>query len=313
MVLITDQCDSFFKEGTQTLFRTLEQQLKKEHTLAYYEEAYLHHQSYDCLLSFEEGNSAIHFSVEDGAAVSLSQAPFGSFYGFFDEHSFESCLSQIKSDLSSKGVKSIVLRHPASVYDPFISQEQLLQAGFTLQFEDVNQHIQLSSDWEHSIHKMQRRKLNTLKEEGFYFRKMEGGELQVAHQFLTLCRQAQGLQINISWNLLHRLYEDLPGRYECFGVFRNEKISALCIALRVTETIAYYYLPATSPMFRSQSPMVLLLEGMVDYYRNQGFRYLDLGVSSVQGTPQETLRTFKERMGAVERKKPTMVCGLTHR
>ncbi|MEM7298951.1 MAG: GNAT family N-acetyltransferase, partial [Bacteroidota bacterium] len=118
---------------------------------------------------------------------------------------------------------------------------------------------------------------------------------------------AQGLQINISWSLLNTLAKKMPTTYECFGVFRGDKISAICIAVNFTNEVAYYYLPGTSPMFRNQSPMVLLIAGMVDYYRKKGFRYLDLGLSSVQGQAQETLRLFKERMGAEETDKPTFI------
>ncbi|MEQ9007290.1 MAG: GNAT family N-acetyltransferase, partial [Ekhidna sp.] len=188
--------------------------------------------------------------------------------------------------------------------------QDLLKSGFSLSFRDVNQQIELTSDWEDRIHKMQQRKLQSLKADGFQFRKMKENELETAYKFLTVCRQAQGLQINISLEQLQTQNENLPSKLECFCVFRDEKISALCIAVNVTSDIAYYYLPATSPMFRNQSPMVLLIAGMVDYYREKDFKYLDLGVSSIQGKPQETLMKFKERMGAEVSDKLTLELSL---
>ncbi|MEM9897232.1 MAG: GNAT family N-acetyltransferase, partial [Bacteroidota bacterium] len=89
-----------------------------------------------------------------------------------------------------------------------------------------------------------------------------------------------------------------------------DKISAACISVRVTSKIAYYFLPGTSPLFRSHSPMVLLIAGMVAYYKEQNLQFLDLGVSSIQGKPQETLRLFKQRMGAQECLKSTFTLDL---
>lgn len=207
-------------------------------------------------------------------------------------------LGSVSEHLRSQNVTTVHLRHPTQIYDQFVDTSWLESAGLTKDFEDVSQHICLDDNWESSIHTMQRRKLISLEQEGFEFGLMTNEQLEVAHKFLQVCRAAQDLELNISYELLAKLAES--NRYQIFCVKREEKISALCIAVEPTENIAYYYLPATSPMFRSQSPMVLLIAGMVAHYRSKGFKYLDLGASSYKGKPQETLRLFKNRMGASE-------------
>lgn len=277
--------------------------------VSYFDPRYLTLQEYDNLQCFEDKDYLILFSVDHTTANSIPRAPFGSFvikkahqissFGLFED--------KISSLLKKTNVKKIKIKHPSSIYPSFVDIRALQKAGYKVQYEDINQHISLTADWKASIHKMELRKLKNLKVEGFEFRKIQESYLEKAHQFLTICREAQGLKINISWKKLASLMKEMPKTYDCFGVFRREKMSAVCITVRVTRDIAYYYLPGTSPFFRTQSPMVLLIEGMASYYRDHGFSYLDLGVSSILGKVQETLRIFKKRMGAIETVKPTFV------
>ena len=197
-----------------------------------------------------------------------------------------------------------------SIYSDFVDSSELTKVGYDLQYNDINQHIVLSGNWEDQIHDMQRRKLKALRQDGFEFQEIPHAELETIHKFLTVCRQAQGLQLNISLEKLLQLSSVLPNAYEVFGVHREGKLSAVCITVNVTTSTAYYYLAGTSPLFRSHSPMVLLIAGMVTHYHSKGYKIFDLGVSSYEGQPQETLRLFKERMGAHETKKPTLVKSL---
>lgn len=282
-----------------------------ETNLVYFEPEYLQTQSYTNFTSFSDDDFFIALDITPEKAISIPRSPFGSFFRRNNKtKSISEFAGRVFSDLKKSGVNQVEIHHPSSIYESFPAADEIKNAGLNLLYSDINQHIELNDRWEDSIHKMQQRKLSSLLNEGFEFRKMERNEMETAHKFLTVCRQAQDLQINISWEHLKSLIEKLPENYECFGVFREGKISALCITVNATADVAYYYLPATSPMFRNQSPMVLLIAGMVDYYRTKNFKFLDLGVSSIMGKSQEALRIFKERMGAMETEKPTFSISL---
>lgn len=276
-----------------------------DNPILFYQSEYFNSQTYNDFIAFSDENFFIAFNQVDNEAISIPRSPFGSVSCRNASKGAEQFIETFTDHLRKKGIENIQLTHPSSIYAPFIPTAALEKAGFDLAYVDVNQHIVLQSHWENSIHKMQKRKLEGLKNEGFEFRKMRYDELETAHKFLTVCRQAQGLQINITLEKLKKLSDELPGKYECFGVFRDSKISALCIAVRASSEVAYYYLPATSPMFRNHSPMVMLIAGMVKFYLESGFKYLDLGVSSIEGKPQEPLKMFKERMGGITTEKPT--------
>lgn len=284
--------------------------LPEAHPVLYMRKAYLKAQEHNHLLVVENENFYLPLRIEKDRAISMEKSPFGSFFStkpHFDSNNFDHFHNQLLDQLARMGVRVLEIRHPSNLYSSFVSKELLLSRGYQSPFADINQHIPLDQGWESRIHKMQQRKLAALIEEGFEFRQLPKSELKVAYQFLSVCRQTQGLALNISWDVLNALSESMPDAYQCFAVFREGRISSLCITVNVTKDIAYYYLPATSPMFRTHSPMVLLIAGMVDYFRSKGFVALDLGISSIQGKPQETLRIFKERMGAVQNEKPTLI------
>ena len=275
-------------------------------SVAYFNPKYFLCQSYEELVIVENEDLFIPINIKGKCALSIPNSPFGSFAtcekvtSHF--HEFESSLMDY---LQKKGINEFIIHHPSTIYSSFVKSDQLEKVGYKKIHSNINHHISLEEGWVDNIHKMQQKKLSYLKDRGFNFKEMPHSDLKMAYQFLMFARKAHGLKINISWDLLKKLVEKMPESYRCFGVFKEEKISALCITVNVTETTAYYYLPATSHIFRSQSPMVLLIAGMVDYYQKRGFRNLDLGVSSIQGKPQETLRIFKERMGGTETEKPT--------
>ncbi|WP_424963555.1 GNAT family N-acetyltransferase [Ekhidna sp.] len=278
-----------------------------ENPILFYQYGYLTSQAYCNFIAFSDENFFIAFDQIDNVAISIPRSPFGSIFYRYEGIGAEGFIEAFTDQLRNKGIEKIQITHPSEIYARFVSVSTLVKSGFDQIYSDINQHIPLDLNWEDSIHKMQKRKLESLINDGFEFRKMERSELETAHKFLTVCRQAQGLQINISWEQLKKSSDELPEKYECFGVFRDSKISALCIAVNVSSEVAYYYLPGTSPMFRNQSPMVMLIAGMIRYYRERGFKYLDLGVSSIEGKSQEPLKIFKERMGGIESKKPTFL------
>ncbi|SNT12589.1 Acetyltransferase (GNAT) domain-containing protein [Ekhidna lutea] len=272
----------------------------------YYHPKYFESQDYNEFIVYSQGGLFIAFDLDGEKAISIPRSPFGSVLKQKESiEELESFFEKIRVDLKAKSIKEVIIHHPSEIYESYASIDWLTSVLGEPVYTDINQSIALEENFSEKLHKMQKRKLDSLINEGFTFRKMEDHEFETAHKFLKVCRQAQGLQINISWEQLNKLKQNLPERYECFGVFREEKISALCITVRVTDRIAYYFLPATSPMFRNQSPMVMLIVGIVDYYRKNNFSFLDLGVSSIHGKPQDTLRMFKERMGATESQKPT--------
>ncbi|MFK7952034.1 MAG: GNAT family N-acetyltransferase [Ekhidna sp.] len=280
--------------------------IETNHSIVYFKPAYLSTQQHKQLIRYSGHNMELTITVSDKIAISLPKSPFGSLVveKEVDSSKLAEFLNFIKTDLKKYDVSQLVIHHPSEIYQGFASISHLEKLGCQITYRDINQHIPLVENWKNDLHKMQSRKLQSLHENGFQFRKMNSSELETAHQFISACRQVQGLTINIDWEHLKKLSDETDA-YESFGVFRDDKLSAVCITVKVSDEVVYYYLPATSPTFRTESPMVMLIEGMVDYYRSMNYLHFDLGASSILGKPQDSLILFKERMGAIQTEKPT--------
>jgi hypothetical protein len=274
--------------------------------ILFFKDTYQECQEYGNLRTLEDDYFFICFCVHDSSAVSLPKSLFGSVfskrnYTLVDLKNF---ISRLKITLQKEGVTKLELIHPSNIYQS-VTFEELIKVGFTNQWKDINQHIALTLDWPSMIHKMEKRKLQKLNRDGYRFSEMDYTRLKESYDFIRKRRDEQGLVINIAFERLQKLYERTHS-YQLFGVFFEAELVSTCICVQITSSIAYYYLPATHPDYKKDSPMVLLIHGLVDHYRSKGFTILDMGVSSKEGSVQKSLHAFKERMGAVSTDKPRL-------
>ncbi len=278
----------------------------------YFNPGYVRSHNYENLLAAQivapENQKILSlFGLDKSHAKSLSFSPFGSFWSphGISHENFKRYLDSLESALAGNGIKSIEITHPAEIYSDFISPDWLTSMGYSLDYQDLNQHIAL--DEHREVHNMQLRKLKKLERDDFLVRKLKTGEFDQLHDFIANSRSFQGLKINIDKNRFLKLINNMPDSYDGWAVSKNGQWAAAVVISIVTDDIVYYYLPATNNDFRSSSPMVLLLDYLAEYYRAKNFKYFDLGVSSIRGKKQAGLYTFKERMGAVCLPKSTLV------
>ncbi|MEM9895168.1 MAG: hypothetical protein AAF789_02250, partial [Bacteroidota bacterium] len=194
---------------------------------AYYTSSYLKTVDDGTIRVFEDPNFFLAVSLDEDTAVSMASSPFGSILS--KKHSNKNLiqfLDEVKRKLKDEGIRKLTIKHPVDIYDSFVDQQALIDAGLELVFSDVNQHLHLADDWLETIHQMQQRKIRKLKEEGFEFTTIPTSELKMVYDFLNLCRQFQGLNLNVSYQRISQMFQEMPGQYDCFGVFRQDKISA---------------------------------------------------------------------------------------
>ena len=154
---------------------------------------------------------------------------------------------------------------------------------------------------------MQQRRIRKCLKAGFVFEQISDvNKLESVYEFLAECRDQQGLKINISKDLFMESFLRLPEQYKAFAIFTSDRqMIAATVTLKVTEEIIYNYLPGSLKEFNDYSPMAFLLIELIKIFNENGFNYLDLGISSINGKPQEGLAVFKDRMGAIRSEKLT--------
>ena len=273
----------------------------------FYDPAYMHIQGHENVRTFDEGGFRIVLVIEDGVAKSLPRGLFGSFKGrpegTYEE--FQGFVLQVIQSLKDS-VKKIEVMHPSNFYTGWVPDDWMKGVGFLEKYAEINHHIDLSN---FHLHPMEQRKLDKLVSSDFKALELSKDHLKEAHGFLARCREEKGLALNISLERLNELFITFPNRYSIFGTYQNCEMTSAVITVRITEEVVYYYLPGTLEAYKKESPMVGLIYHSVTHYKDTA-KYLDLGVSSVYGKPQEGLIAFKERMGGVLSEKKVLSLNL---
>lgn len=259
-----------------------------------------------CSFTLEEEGivcGIIHFSFDGRQYYSLERSPFGGLAGSLrtaiTTEQLNSLVGLIKEKL---GAHPVQLNLPFSGYPSILSEElsgALLQNGFSVQYRDLHQYIETANEEEmlKKMHPSHRRMLSKCVNAGLSVREETTSALPELHDFIAQCRKKKGLQINIPLPELMDSVQSLPGVYQAFTVRAGEEIRAACITATVSPEVLYYYLPA-SVSLPGLSPMVLLLWELCRFAYFRRYKVLDLGKSSVLGSVQHGLATFKARMGA---------------
>ena len=242
------------------------------------------------------------FLCDDITAVSLPQAPFGGIhYHHVSIGMVKNFVLKIITYFISRDLKKIIIKNPADIYN----QEQntiitncLVNAGFVISNFDINHHIDIDQTvFSKKIHKMENRKLIRAIKAKLDFQEVAGKEIAEVYNFISECRDEKKTNMNITFDQLAQAVNRLPEKYKFFIASFHGKIIAATVAVFAYDSILYNYLPASSLAYNKLSPMVFLLSGLYDYCRSKEVKILDLGISSLDNKPQESLVLFKERVG----------------
>jgi hypothetical protein len=271
--------------------------MSKERSI-FYHPTYLKIQEHENLKVFETEDFHVVFSIAKDLAVSLPQGLFGAVVKkqrAIDFQAFEVFWKEVRDELAKAGVTRAELIQPPDIYQGFVQTQWLMEVGFSPMYEDITHHIRFR-DFE--LHKMEQKKLDKLSELKFSVRQLDVDGLHEAYDLLEACREEKGLKLNVTLERLEALFHAFPDSYEIFIGYLNQKPSCAVITLKVAPKIVYYFLPGTLKAARAKSPMVGLLDHIVQHYATT-HQYLDLGISSIEGLPQNGLIAFKERMGGM--------------
>jgi hypothetical protein len=266
--------------------------------MIYCSEQYAHIHQYDNYLRLDGDLGRYCFVTQEHTAISLPRSPIGGIqFGGYKEDDFIAEWAAIEKQLIDHGVENLLITIAPIFYDFSIPKEWLLNFGFQIEAEEISHFIPLFGELRPKTHKMEQRILQ--KKQAFIIEVEGTNSLEEVHEFLSRCRNTQGLEISIDLNTLKKSFKELPENYQIFTARLQGQLIGAVITVLVNEKVAYYFLPATDVQFRSMSPMVHLIQYMYDYYQEKGFKLIDLGISSENGVPQSSLITFKERMGGI--------------
>ena len=238
-----------------------------------------------------------------GLLCSPFSAPFGGFVFAETDTSLEITDRAVKSLVRYADLHQLSIRItlPPSFYHPQLVAKQtfsLLANGFRQLYCDVNYHFDLHAfvDYTSILWRNARKNLQRAIREPFVFKRAETeDDIIAAYTTIQLNRQAKGYPLRMSLQQVLDTIKVIPADF--FNLSMNGANVAAAQVFHVAHDVVQVIYWGDVPGFENYRPMNFLAAKIVEYYKQAGLRYVDVGPSSEFGVPSIGLCNFKESIG----------------
>jgi len=253
------------------------------------------------------GDSKIRLGLIAGQRGSSLMAPFSAPFGGFTTTDskiriayIEEAVSLLETYATQAGINRIEMILPPLFYDPaFLTKvmQVLHSQGWSMKNLDLNFYVDLASTTEtNSITYSAKKHLKTASTHPFRLLNSTTIEdLSLAYDIIAENRSSKGYSLSMSKDQLNKTSEIVD--IDCFLLELEGQYVASAIVYHVTQNIPLVVYWGDLPGFETFRTMNYLTQGVIDYYRNQGFRLLDTGTAMLDGKPNHGLCAFKESIG----------------
>ncbi|HZI24843.1 MAG TPA: hypothetical protein VFD46_07195 [Chryseolinea sp.] len=263
------------------------------------------------ILSFQDGSTLIHFSRIGASLISMDRAPFGSFVigQGATENSLLTVVDKVVAWSKSNGVNNLLIKSFPEAYNPeqhALIKGALLKSGFVIQFTDVAQIVPVTDDaMKLNTHK--KRRVRKAGELAYTFSHLPISFLEESYRLIVETRQNKGYPVTMSLNDLKTMFCEFPKAYMLFGAFDQKKLIAAAVCIEVNSQILYCFYIGDSLSHRTYSPVTFLVQGIYEFCKSQGFKIIDLGLSTDKGILNNGLYNFKKSFGSIDSVKLTFL------
>ncbi len=243
----------------------------------------------------------IAFSLSEENALSHFKAPFGGLEvsDLISDEGLDYFTKQVLHRLREKNIYELRIHQPPENYQSNSHINSVFQFnGLELSQERVYHDVTIEQgSIKDKIAEMQQRRLRKCEKVGFEFKHFSETELESVFKQIDRWRTLAQKGLSMTWADLQKTSKENPKRYHSFGVMDGDLLIAASIVILVNEKVLYHFFPASNDVYNKYSPMVMLISGIYEWGRENGFKHIDLGTSYIDGSINTSLRTFKERMG----------------
>jgi len=249
----------------------------------------------------------IHFRKAREQLISPASAPFGGFEGnnTMTSESFMFFLACMMEGNNMPSVQKNTIITPAGCYRSGINDMMNGQTRFRQEQIYQNHHIIIDQiPFLRKIAANQRRRFNKCRNFNFLVKEIPVDEK--LYTFLKRCRDERGYPLSMTLSSLTQLARVFPDKVMGWGVFEKDQLICATVGIRAEQHVLYNFLPASLLQYNEFSPMVMLLDTVYAYCRNQRIAMLDLGISCDEnGNEKPSLLRFKKQLGGVVSSKTT--------
>jgi hypothetical protein len=227
-------------------------------------------------------------------------APFGGFH-HKGESIYTSVIESFVSDLQlfalHSGIKEIRITVPPDLYNNRINAKLtnvLMRKGFQTQIPDITNHIDLKRFKNVYTHNSSRTYYNQALKKGLVFAETKvESEKRAIYDLIVENRIRMGRPIHMTYADVVKTTALFPTDF--FKISNvDQEIIAGAIMYRFHKEIVYALLWGDDLRGRSDRAMDFLIFNLWSHFKAIGFHYIDLGISTVEGIPNEGLLRFKE-------------------
>jgi hypothetical protein len=216
------------------------------------------------------------------------------------------------------GVRTVRIKAKPSLYGPTEEAVQfaLFNLGFEVEACELNHHIDLTGldgvdGYVRRLKPPARRALKHAAGEPFALREAPGDEAWAqGYAILDRNRRSKDRRLKLSLDYVLRIRDTFPGRIRMYLLDHGGQACAAALVYRVKpgRDLVVYWGDADHDLPRS--PMNVLVRDLVGVAVAAGTQSLDIGISSVEGVPDQGLIQFKESVGARPRLRLDLVKAL---
>jgi len=258
----------------------------------------------DQVLWLAEDNSnpyiGLVVGLKDGILLSPFSAPFGGVH-FRHELMYVSVINEflenLKIFIQKHGYKGILITLPPNIYNQTINSKLincLFYCGFKVKIIDITSWVDLKLfDYRYKEKTSKEHLKQAINNDLIFSSITEYAEKSQAYQLIMANRAKKNRPIYLSFNDLNELRKIFDIDY--FVVRNNnDEILASAICYRTHLSVIYLVFWGDNDNGRAKRAMDFCIFNLLNHYKKAGFNYLDIGISTENGIPNEGLLRFKE-------------------
>ena len=273
------------------------------------ERKHLQNQGGERLLTFYWQNTdnqvmEARFSIifQDKIAYSPLRATFGGVE--FSEEILEEDLFQfLKESILNIEVETLKINSYPERYLPptqILKLENcLFKLGFEINVIEQNYEIAITekSFYETIISTRAKQLLRKSIQKGFSFQEVSEPNFSEIHAFIARSRERKNRPMTMSLEQFENHFTLFPKNFQVFSVTDSNRLIAVGVTIKINSTIIYTFYLADNETYLKDSPTIFLLSGIYEYFQQQNYTILDLGIATAKGILNEGLANFKRSLG----------------
>lgn len=215
-------------------------------------------------------------------------------------------IDSVLSDIGSSGIQYVHLKTKPTWYseNEVHLMQGLLARGFEVSSADLSYHFDIQrlfsgKGYAANIRSSARRTLTRSNGEPFDFQRANTSmTAKTAYALIQANRTRRGNPLNLSFDYIQEIQQIFPKKIRWFLLSHSDTPVASALLYRVLPSVelVLYWGDEHSLRF---SPMNTLAYCIVSQALSEGVKFVDLGLSSVNGVPDAGLIQFKQSVGAI--------------